>query len=197
MKFGRSSIDSILKKLERRELPYDHTIIIGDNASGKSLLLNLLVKGQRNQTAVYFIDAVNRGFDVAKVIKGIEKPVYKDTIVPTRLQEDYFNIKDSFNCYGTSTERVEQIYGAYEDEAQELFWKITGEKFRIIYGNNLGEVQYREGIGLLSSGYQAMIRLLLEFHKMFGQLEHAIEKSNAQELIECIPNIGLACPNVA
>ncbi len=29
--------------------------------------------------------------------------------------------------------------------------------------------------------------------KMYGQLEHAIEKNNAPELIECIPNIGLAC----
>lgn len=30
--------------------------------------------------------------------------------------------------------------------------------------------------------------------KMYGQLEHAVEKSNAKELTDCIPNIGLACP---
>lgn len=29
--------------------------------------------------------------------------------------------------------------------------------------------------------------------KMFGNLEHAIEKKNSAKLTECIPNIGLAC----
>lgn len=30
-------------------------------------------------------------------------------------------------------------------------------------------------------------------NKLFGHLEHAIEKGNSNQLIECIPNIGLAC----
>lgn len=30
-------------------------------------------------------------------------------------------------------------------------------------------------------------------HKQQGQLEHAIEKSNSDKLVECVPNIGLAC----
>lgn len=30
--------------------------------------------------------------------------------------------------------------------------------------------------------------------KFQGHLEHAIEKSNSDKLVECIPNIGLACP---
>lgn len=30
--------------------------------------------------------------------------------------------------------------------------------------------------------------------KLYGNLEHAIEKSNSDRLIECIPNIGMACP---
>lgn len=175
MKFGRNSINSILDKLGKREFPYDHTIIIGDNASGKSLLLNMLVKNQKKQTEVYFIDAVNRGFDAAKVSSGCERPAYKGTIVDMRLKEDYFNLKDSFSCYGTSTERVEQIYGAYEEKVQKLFEKLTGERFRIMYGNNLGEVQYPEGTGLLSSGYQAMVRLLLEL--LYYQ-EEGIQKRN-------------------
>lgn len=29
--------------------------------------------------------------------------------------------------------------------------------------------------------------------KLFGDLEHAIEKKNSEKLIECIPNIGLTC----
>lgn len=36
-------------------------------------------------------------------------------------------------------------------------------------------------------------RILVD-RKMFGNLEHAIEKNNSDKLIECIPNIGLACP---
>lgn len=30
--------------------------------------------------------------------------------------------------------------------------------------------------------------------KVFGNLEHAIEKNNSKKLTECIPDIGLACP---
>lgn len=30
--------------------------------------------------------------------------------------------------------------------------------------------------------------------KLYANLEHAIEKSNSDKLIECIPNIGLTCP---
>ena len=32
-------------------------------------------------------------------------------------------------------------------------------------------------------------------HKLQGQLEHAIEKENSDKLVECIPNMGLACSN--
>ncbi len=31
--------------------------------------------------------------------------------------------------------------------------------------------------------------------KFYGHLEHAIEKNNSTKLIECIPNIGIACPS--
>lgn len=30
--------------------------------------------------------------------------------------------------------------------------------------------------------------------KLYANLEHAIEKSNSDKLIECVPNIGLSCP---
>ena len=29
--------------------------------------------------------------------------------------------------------------------------------------------------------------------KFYANLEHAIEKNNSKKLVECIPNIGLAC----
>ena len=30
--------------------------------------------------------------------------------------------------------------------------------------------------------------------KLYANLEHAIEKSNSDKLIDCVPNIGLSCP---
>ncbi len=162
MKFGQNSINSLLNKIKNRELAYENSIIIGDNASGKSCLLNCLISQFEDKKDIYFIDAVNRSFDVSKVMRRKEKPAYKNTILATRLQENKFNLEDSFNCYGTSTERIEEIYSAFEVQIQNLFQRLTGETFEIVYGSNMGEVRYEGGEGLLSSGYQAMVRLLLE-----------------------------------
>lgn len=105
MQFGMDSLNNISQKIIDRELKYADTIILGDNSSGKSLLLRMLVEKAGNTDSVYFIDAVNRGFDVTKVSNDIRESEYKRTIINTRIQEEYFNIKDSFNCYGTVTER--------------------------------------------------------------------------------------------
>lgn len=162
MKFGLEIINHIIDKLFNEELPYKDSIIIGDNSSGKTLLLKLFIEKIKNDRAVYFIDAVNRGFDVKKVSKINKKPEYKNTILETRLQEAYFNLVDSFNCFGTLTERVEIIYQLYEKEIQDLFYELTGDRFKIPYDDPIGEVDFGNGRGLLSSGYQAIIRILLE-----------------------------------
>lgn len=162
MKFCVNTINQLVEILQTGQLPYKDTIIIGDNSSGKSLLVRQLIGKLVNKKEAYFIDAVNRVFDVAKITKSIERPELKETIIETRIQDLYFNIQDSFNCYGTMTERVEQIYSAFEDKVQVLFQKLVNDEFKILYGNPSGEVQFNEGIGLLSSGYQAMVRILLE-----------------------------------
>lgn len=162
MRFEMDFLISISEKILNRELKYIDTIVIGENSSGKSLLLKLLVNKMRETDSVYFIDAVNRGFDVEKVIRENKKPEYKRTIIHTRIQEDYFNLKDSFNCFGTLTERIEQIYDPYEEKLQELFEQLTKQRFRVGHGAVLGEVEFKEGKGLLSSGYQAIVRILLE-----------------------------------
>lgn len=133
MKFYQDSIRVIMNKIIESELPYEHTIIIGDNSSGKSLLLNLLVKSQKDSQNIYFIDAVNRIFEARKVTNDKDKPEYKTTIVNTRILEEFFNLKDSFNCFGTLTERIEQIYSVYEDQVQGLFEALTHDRFQIIY----------------------------------------------------------------
>ena len=162
MKFGMDALVSISEKLLNRGLKYGDSVIIGENSCGKSLLLRLLVQKAGKTDSIYFLDAVNRGFDVGKVVRETKKPAYKRTIIDTRIQDDFFNLKDSFNCFGTMTERIEQIYYSYEEKLQDLFEKLTDERFRLIPGDVFGEVEFKEGRGLLSSGYQAIVRILLE-----------------------------------
>ena len=94
-------------------------MIIGDNYSGKTLLLKFFIEQAKKEENIYFIDAVNRGFDVKKISSAGKKPEYKKTILETRLQEAYFNLVDSFNCFGTLTERIEIIYRLYEKETDQ------------------------------------------------------------------------------
>lgn len=162
MKFGMDALVSISEKLLNRGLKYGDSVIIGENSCGKSLLLRLLIQKAGKTDSIYFLDAVNRGFDVGKVVRETKKPAYKRTIIDTRIQDDFFNLKDSFNCFGTMTERIEQIYYLYEEKLQDLFEKLTDERFRLIPGDVFGEVEFKEGKGLLSSGYQAIVRILLE-----------------------------------
>lgn len=162
MRFGLEMLNDIIGKIDTNELPYADNVVIGDNSSGKTMLLKLFIERIEKDKNVYFIDAVNRGFDVKKISRTERKPEYKRTILETRLQEANFNLQDSFNCYGTSTERVEMIYQLYEKEVQNLFSELTGDQFKVIYGDPLGEVDFGEGRGLLSSGYQAIVRIFLE-----------------------------------
>ena len=162
MKFGLEMINHIIDKISNEELPYTDNIIIGENSSGKTLLLKLFIEKIKDDRAVYFIDAVNRGFDVKKVSKTNKSPKYKKTILDTRLQDENFNLVDSFNCFGTLTERIEIIYQLYEKEVQDLFCELTNDRFKIDYDAPLGEVNFGNGKGLLSSGYQAIVRILLE-----------------------------------
>ena len=77
MKFGLEMMNHIIDKITNEELPYLDSIVIGENSSGKTLLLKLFIEKIKDDRAVYFIDAVNRGFDVKKVSKINKKPVYK------------------------------------------------------------------------------------------------------------------------
>ena len=67
MKFGMDQIDEVTSKIRLEKLPHKNCVVIGDNSSGKSLLLkNFITKIGKSDT-IYFIDAVNRGFDVKNV----------------------------------------------------------------------------------------------------------------------------------
>lgn len=64
MRFGLEMLNHMIDKILSEELPYTDCVIIGDNSSGKTLLLKLFIEKAKNDRAVYFMDAVNRGFDV-------------------------------------------------------------------------------------------------------------------------------------
>lgn len=162
MESGMGQITKIVKAIRSKQLPYTDTVLIGDNSSGKSLLLKLFIESITEWYAVYFIDAVNRGFDVKKIPADPYSGNYKQELLKTRLRDDFFNLQDSFNCFGTWTERVEGIYWIYEERLQHLFKKLTGESFQIDRQSVLGEVIFEKGKALLSTGYQAMIRILIE-----------------------------------
>ena len=178
MKFGMEQINEIKENLLEEKLPYFNSIIVGDNSSGKSLLLKTFIEEASKSKKIYFIDAVNRNFDVKKISKLEKKPEYKSTILETRMREEFFNLVDSFNFFGTSTERIEMIYTLYEEEVQKLFYKLTGDSFSLIAGDVLGEVDFGIGKGLLSSGYQALIRIVLE---LLYYKDTVIVKEEAEE----------------
>ncbi|MDO4336936.1 MAG: AAA family ATPase [Eubacteriales bacterium] len=162
MAFGAEMISQIVTEICSKELRYEDSILIGDNSTGKSELLRRLILELNETEEVYFVDAVNRNFCVKDISRTEKIPPYKESILKTRLDIEHFNLKDSFNCYGTNTERIEIIYTLFEKELQELFYELTGLKFERIPENDMGEVRFPEGEGVLSSGYQAIVRIILE-----------------------------------
>ena len=162
MTFHPAIIDEAMTAVCQFERFDSCDIIIGDNSCGKSFLLKKIVQHMESQGNIYFIDAVNRGFDVSKVIFDQMRPVSTKLVLSKRLSEMNFNIKDTFSCYGTDTERIEEMYPVYEEKVQELFYKLTGDRFEIAASATLGEVVLNGEVACLSSGYQAMIRILLE-----------------------------------
>ena len=162
MTFHPAIIDEAMTAVCQSERFESCDIIIGDNSCGKSFLLKKIVQHMESHGNIYFIDAVNRGFDVSKVIFDQMRPVSTKLVLSKRLSEMNFNIKDTFSCYGTDTERIEEMYPVYEEKVQELFYKLTGDRFEIAASATLGEVVLNGEVACLSSGYQAMIRILLE-----------------------------------
>ena len=97
----QAMVSDLCEKMIGEQLPYKDTILLGDNSSGKSdVLKGVIENGDRRK--YYFIDAVNREFDVKQITFEKEKNiVYSSKINDTRLNEDIFNHKDSFYYGGT------------------------------------------------------------------------------------------------
>lgn len=114
-------ISELTDLMLKNKMKYPDTIIIGENSIGKSdLLKNLL--NNRQSTNMYFMDCVNRKFDVTEIEAGsfgnIQNTI--EYILKKRLSEEYFNLKDTFSLYGVDTDRVGKIYFFYEKELNKL-----------------------------------------------------------------------------
>lgn len=93
MKFCQSMLHETVELLKGNQLPYSDSILIGENASGKSEAIKRFMR--ETDRVIYFIDAMNRSLDIHAVKALGEKLRYKSSILTKRLEDDNFNLKDS------------------------------------------------------------------------------------------------------
>lgn len=161
MKSYQSMINRLSGILSEDSLPYEDSIIIGDNSSGKSDILKVLVQSDEVEK-YYFIDAVNRYFNVNQIINRSEPEIiYSKEINIHRMDEDNFNRKDSFYYRGVPR-AIEDFFVNYSVKLTELMCEFLQQKFEIKYGNYGWEVCMDGEMVSLSSGYQALLRIFIE-----------------------------------
>ncbi|MCY6483797.1 hypothetical protein OW763_05470 [Clostridium aestuarii] len=155
----------IKNKILNKELKHRNTIIVGDNSSGKSeILKQLLVKQEKGY---YFIDSVNRNFNYEKVSMADDLDQTYKSVVKYRLNENNFNLVDTFDLYKAGIGVIEKVYFNYHEELKvmlknflDIDFEITLKKDKIMGEKKVLDI--KDGIENISSGYQAIIRLFLE-----------------------------------
>ena len=141
-------------------------VIVGDNSSGKSDVLREVIRKDVKRT-IYFIDSVNRTYDISKVeLKGTSyKHVSFDyhKVLETRLEENNFNIQDTF-CVIAG---IELLYAKYSEQIKALLLEFLGVHLEIIQDGggivNVENIVHIDGERCsLSNGFQAIIRMISE-----------------------------------
>lgn len=168
----QNMINDLTDIIQREGLPYKDTIIIGNNSSGKSeLVKNLLQKaGFENW---YLIDAVNRYFSVSQIYKmsgEASKLQFSKKIAEHRLEEDNFNLKDTFYYMGVPTS-IENFYFEFATEIKRLIQQFLDVRLEIKQTEVGYEVYLDNVISTLSSGYQALIRIFMEMEYVKRTME--------------------------
>ena len=153
-------IKRISEKLREQSLPYVDSIIIGDNASGKSDILKTIIESD-DKNEIYFIDAVNRYFSVKQIMKDDCDVNFSKEISRYRISEENFNKRDTFNYNGTP-KAIEEFYLTYEVELVNLMEEFLQIKFICKKNEIEWEALINEKPMTLSSGYQAILRIFLE-----------------------------------
>ena len=154
--------DTILKGTRERK----NYVIVGDNSSGKSDVLREVIRKDLKRT-IYFIDSVNRTYDISKVeLKGTSyKHVSFDyhKVIDTRLGENNFNIQDTF-CVLAG---IELLYAKYSEQIKALLLEFLGIHLEVIQDGG-GIVNAENIVNIdgercsLSNGFQAIIRMISE-----------------------------------
>lgn len=181
MKFCQDMLHETVELLKNAQLPYSDSILIGENAAGKSEAIKCFMN--ETDRIIYFIDAMNRSFNIQSIKSLGEKLQYKSSILSKRLHDDNFNLKDSWAYYGTETECIELIYLHFEEKIQSLIYSCFGISFSL-YSPETQEVQYDSGdVGRISNGYQAIVRILLEL-LYFQEVNPAQNKDRALVIID-------------
>lgn len=177
MQPSRDWLKKAVELLDNNKLQYRNTIIIGDNATGKSEVIKCFVSDKlKANEFVYFLDAVNRCFKVSLLSDSLKNIVFSNRITETRIDDENFNLKDTWSYYGTATECIEMVYYSYEPMVQELFSEFAANKFHV-HMKETGEVLFQTGgVGRLSSGYQALIRIFLELCYVQNTTQNTKEK---------------------
>ena len=163
MTYYQNTINEMVHIILEKELPYENYIVIGNNSSGKSeLLRRLLLKSDCGDW--YFIDSVNRFFDIGQIFKmsGEASTVeFSEKILEHRLMEDNYNLKDTFYYKGVPT-AIENFYFEFEPEIRRIIETFLGIKFEVRQ-SEVGYKVYLDGDeASLSSGYQALLRIFME-----------------------------------
>lgn len=185
MKNYAESVREIQKKITQKLDKGNNIILIGDNSSGKSDILKLIVGDYLDcGEQVYYIDAVNRKFDITKVTfnkisnksgsieqkdlwtEGVAdfcKKEFVQKVINIRLDQEHFNIQDSF-----ALRCAEQLYRSAEKKVERMCKEFMNIDFKIIRGftTDLGIgntiVIVNDNEVLLSNGYQALVRIFTE-----------------------------------
>lgn len=161
MKSYQTMLDRVCKSIAEDDLEYKDTIIIGDNSSGKSDVLRKLIHNDEEEK-FYFIDAVNRYFDIEQITPdSIQTVNYSKEINKQRLEEDTFNHKDTF-YYGGIPRAIEDFYMNYSSQVEALMNEFLQISFTIRQGEVGWDAYINDAKVDLSSGYQALIRIFME-----------------------------------
>lgn len=161
MKSYQTMLDRVCESIAEGDLEYKDTIIIGDNSSGKSDVLRQLIQNDKDER-FYFIDAVNRYFDIEQITPDpIQNVNYSKEINKQRLEEDTFNHKDTF-YYGGIPRAIEDLYMNYSSQVEALMNEFLQISFMICQGEVGWKAYVNDTDVDLSSGYQALIRIFME-----------------------------------
>lgn len=161
MTFYQEMLIRLNEILIAEQLEYKDAIIIGDNSSGKSDVLKNLILSDKEEK-YYFIDAVNRYFDVLQIMPNpVQNVMYSPEINEKRIEEDNFNKRDTFWDGGTRR-AIEDFYCNFEKKLKKMMEEFLKISFDIQQGKMGVEAHVDNKSVDLSSGYQALLRIFIE-----------------------------------